>query len=47
MDEILSRLPEEFQKDIYSATEILKNAGYKEIYIFGCWLRVLTEKTQI
>lgn len=35
MSEILLRLPEEFQKDIYSAIEILKNAGCKEIFIFG------------
>lgn len=35
MSEFLSRLPDEFQKDIYSAIEILKNAGCKEIFIFG------------
>lgn len=35
MTELLSTLPEEFQKDIYSAIEILKNAGCKEIFIFG------------
>lgn len=35
MTELLSRLPEEFQKDIFSAIKILKNAGCKEIFIFG------------
>jgi predicted nucleotidyltransferase len=35
MSELLSRLPEEFQKDVNSAIEILKNAGCKEIFIFG------------
>ncbi|GAB6172357.1 hypothetical protein JCM15765_18350 [Paradesulfitobacterium aromaticivorans] len=35
MSELISRLPEDFQKDIYSAIEILKNAGCKEVYIFG------------
>lgn len=35
MDNLISRLPEDFQKDIYSAIEILKNAGCKEVYIFG------------
>jgi len=35
MNELLSRLPEEFQKDVNSAIEILKNAGCKEIFIFG------------
>ena len=35
MSEFLSKLPEEFQKDIFTAIEILKNAGCKEIFIFG------------
>ena len=35
MDDFLSRLPSEFQKDISSAIKILKNAGCKEIFIFG------------
>ncbi|MHB1652187.1 MAG: nucleotidyltransferase family protein [Desulfitobacteriaceae bacterium] len=35
MNELISSLPEEFQRDIYSAIEILKNAGCKEVYIFG------------
>ncbi|WP_291349682.1 nucleotidyltransferase family protein [Desulfosporosinus sp.] len=35
MSEILSRVPKEFQKDVSSAIEILKNAGCKEVFIFG------------
>ncbi len=35
MSELISKLPENYQKDIYSAIEILKNAGCKEIFIFG------------
>lgn len=38
MSELLSRLPEEFQKDIDSAIKILKNAGCEEIFIFGSLL---------
>lgn len=35
MSELLSGLSKEFQKDVYSAIEILKNAGCKEIFLFG------------
>ena len=35
MSELLSRLPKEFREDIHSAVEILKNAGCKEIFLFG------------
>ena len=35
MNDLLSMLPKEFQKDVNSAIEILKNAGCNEIFIFG------------
>ena len=35
MSDLISMLPKEFQKDVNSAIEILKNAGCNEIFIFG------------
>lgn len=35
MSELLSKLPEEFQQDLSCAVGILKNAGCKEIFLFG------------
>lgn len=35
MDDFILGLPEDYKKDINSAIEILKNAGCKEIYLFG------------
>ena len=43
----LSNLPYSYQEDIKKATQILKENGAKEVFIFGSMLMVSLMKIQI